>query len=258
MLRNVADCFSHQHQLQITGVAFLELDKIPEQGRAVFSLINSTDINQIRVMNPVFLPECRGWRIIRNIYACSQHITRDSSGFELPPHEHPFLFRQENIRLRQLKQLFKCLKMQVWFFVSSRNENRFLCHFRQSGNRQIIQIGDKQKGIVFIFMLPNKGNAFGAIWPLLFKPDFFYTSTVISLFTFCQISSIIGIKIHCPFLCHGKPAYCYPVDGFHIPYIPVFPCGIVHGFGGQYVHFIVLRQPFRHQAGIIFRTPVDL
>ena len=45
MLRNVADRFSHQHQLQIAWVTFLELDKIPEQGRAVFALINSTDIN---------------------------------------------------------------------------------------------------------------------------------------------------------------------------------------------------------------------
>ena len=143
MLRNVANRFSHQHQLQIAWVTFLELDKIPEQGRAVFALINSTDINQIRGMNPVFLPECRGWRIIWNIYACSQHITRNPSSFELPPHEHPFFFCQENIRLRQLKQLFKCLKVQVWFFVGSRNENRFLCHFRQSGNRQIIQIRDK-------------------------------------------------------------------------------------------------------------------
>ena len=140
--------------------------------------------------------------------------------------------------------------------MGGRNQNRLLRHLRQTCHRQIVEIGDENKHIIVILVLPDVLDAGRRIRPLLFEPDPFLGTAALSGGRLLQILLVIAVKVPGAQLFHREPAHGDTVNGLHVSCVPILPGGIIHRLGGQDFHFIPIRQPFCDHTGIILRAAV--
>ena len=255
MLRDIADLFAHEYQLQTAfGAALLVLGEVSEKLGAALALIDTSHIDKVVAVYAEFLTESFFVRLTWDINTCAHYFAGNVPHIEKPLYKGFFLVGEEYISFRERKDILKRLEVYERFFVGCGDEYRLVSHLGETIHSQVVEVGYEYENVVFIVAFTDIAYCVRTVRALLLEPYFLGIGITLPR---SQVLSVEFVEIICTWLIHIETQYMNSVYILLIGGVVVIPCGVIQGFRGYNVHLILLRKPFGDKTGVILRAAVD-